>query len=667
MRKRTGDFGHLKLILAFLFISVVLPNVVKAFDSSAAGALGSFETNETGIKLCAQIDAGPEDALHFRVSNNQGYSTDLVVANNSCAHINTEAATYTIKQRALQEYSLTGVTGGTVSADNTPFIATASGQYTIIYSAHYAPKSYLHSFGYTVTKNSATAMDIHFDANGGTGTMNDQRFGINASQALTANAFTRAGYTFDGWNTAADGSGTSYTNGQSVSFANGGVTTLYAQWLSLRATDVIARQANDLGNYQIDFTKRAIISDDVATANGNGINKYTENGQDVYYFRGAVYNNNVIWADKCWQIVRTTYTGGTKIIYNGIPTDVVVDGNTVRQCLATNNDGSKNTIANGRTFRFNDSDGSPADVGYMYGDRITFESLNPDSSQTFVFANDVSRNGNNYTLDTSAGQSISGTWSDEKMNAAVRYHYFCTDGATVCDDTKIGYIHYFYSGSIFYLKVGGYDDIEDMKAAMFANTNDSVAKATIEAWFEQENLDGHLAGTKKYEDDLEDAIFCNDRSYSRGALKGKDIDAGTGTSVHGAFGRNKVKNAQNNFEPSLDCSNKNDAFTKDDTTNGNGMLSHKVGLITADELTLAASGGWDYDFSAYLKTGQYTWTISPYGTSTRNAEGFMWDENLHDDATNTGRRLRPMVSLKAGTVFANNGADGTKTNPYIVE
>lgn len=666
MRKRTGDFGHLKLILAFLFISVILPNVVKAFDSSAAGALGSFEANETGIKLCAQIDAGPEDALHFRVSNNQGYSTDLVVANNSCAHIDTEAATYTIKQRALQEYSLTSVTGGTVSADNTPFIATASGQYTIIYSAHYAPKSYLHSFGYTVTKNSATAMDIHFDANGGTGTMNDQRFGINASQALTANAFTRADYAFSGWNTAADGSGTSYTNGQSISFANGGVTTLYAQWLSLRATDVIARQANNLGDYQIDFTKRAIISDDVATANGNGINKYTENGRDVYYYRGAVYNNNVIWADKCWQIVRTTYTGGTKIIYNGIPTDVIVDGNTVRQCLAAKN-GDNNTIKNGKTFRFNNSNGSPADVGYMYGDRITYETLSPDSSQIFVFANDVSRNGNNYTLDTSDGQSISGTWSDEKMNAAVRYHYFCTDGAAVCDDTKIGYIHYFYSGSIYYLKVGGYDGIEDMKTAMFTNTNDSVAKAAIESWFEQENLDGHLANTRKYEDDLEDAIFCNDRSYYRGALKGEDIDAGTASSVHGAFGRNSVVNAQNNLEPILDCPNKNDAFTKDDTTNGNGMLSHKVGLITADELTMAASGWWDYDFSAYLNTGQFAWTISPLGVSLGNAIEFIWNANLNSYATNNIYRLRPMVSLKAGTVFANNGADGTKTNPYIVE
>ena len=37
----------------------------------------------------------------------------------------------------------------------------------------------------------------------------------------------------------------------------------------------------------------------------------------VYYYRGAVENNNVVFANKCWKIVRTTDTGGTKLIYNG--------------------------------------------------------------------------------------------------------------------------------------------------------------------------------------------------------------------------------------------------------------------------------------------------------------------------------------------------------------
>ena len=43
----------------------------------------------------------------------------------------------------------------------------------------------------------------------------------------------------------------------------------------------------------------------------------------VYYFNGAVENNNVLFGGFCWKMVRTTDTGGIKMIYNGIPFDVV--------------------------------------------------------------------------------------------------------------------------------------------------------------------------------------------------------------------------------------------------------------------------------------------------------------------------------------------------------
>ncbi|WP_161934669.1 InlB B-repeat-containing protein, partial [Lactococcus lactis] len=39
---------------------------------------------------------------------------------------------------------------------------------------------------------------------------------------------TRSGYTFTGWNTSADGSGTSYAPGADLTLSND--TTLYAQW-----------------------------------------------------------------------------------------------------------------------------------------------------------------------------------------------------------------------------------------------------------------------------------------------------------------------------------------------------------------------------------------------------------------------------------------------------
>ena len=74
---------------------------------------------------------------------------------------------------------------------------------------------------------------VSFDNNGGTGTMATQTFTYNVAQNLTSNTFTRAGYTFNGWNTKSDGSGDSYANSQSVknlASTNGATITLYAQW-----------------------------------------------------------------------------------------------------------------------------------------------------------------------------------------------------------------------------------------------------------------------------------------------------------------------------------------------------------------------------------------------------------------------------------------------------
>jgi uncharacterized repeat protein (TIGR02543 family) len=50
----------------------------------------------------------------------------------------------------------------------------------------------------------------------------------SAPTNLTTNTFTRTGYTFAGWNTVANGSGTAYADGASYPFTAS--ATLYAQW-----------------------------------------------------------------------------------------------------------------------------------------------------------------------------------------------------------------------------------------------------------------------------------------------------------------------------------------------------------------------------------------------------------------------------------------------------
>ncbi|GAA4762650.1 MULTISPECIES: InlB B-repeat-containing protein [Flavobacterium] len=76
---------------------------------------------------------------------------------------------------------------------------------------------------------------VTFNANGGSGSMSPQTSCGSAN--LTTNTYTNSGFTFNGWNTASNGSGTSYTDGQTYNFSAD--ITLYAQWTPVASGNII--------------------------------------------------------------------------------------------------------------------------------------------------------------------------------------------------------------------------------------------------------------------------------------------------------------------------------------------------------------------------------------------------------------------------------------------
>ena len=82
---------------------------------------------------------------------------------------------------------------------------------------------------------------VKFDKNSGaSGTMaNKTGMKYGTTYTLTANAYKRKGYTFAGWNTKADGTGTAYADNAKVknlTATNGKTITLYAQWRKIKYT-----------------------------------------------------------------------------------------------------------------------------------------------------------------------------------------------------------------------------------------------------------------------------------------------------------------------------------------------------------------------------------------------------------------------------------------------
>ncbi len=283
-----------------------------------------------------------------------------------------------------------------------------------------------------------------------------------------------------------------------------------------------------------------------------------------YYFRGAVRNNYVQFANKCWRIVRITGDGSVKLILHN---DNINNSST--PCSSTNN---SDTAAFAR-----------------YSDDLYTNSFNPSSN----------------------------------------------------DNAYMGFM-YGTTGTSNY-------------ASTHANINKSTTLVNLEAWYEKNNLD-------MYVDKLADTIWCNDKSVVDGGL-------GYGSQGTNYGAHNRVTSSGT---PSLICPNdKNNGklskFTVNDEINGNGALTYKIGLLTADEAAFAGLSVNLPNYSMYLSENAEDidwWTLSP-NSSQNNL--FFWvveSSALQSDLIKKNLGLRPAIALKSNVEIS--GGKGTSEDPYVV-
>ena len=126
----------------------------------------------------------------------------------------------------------------------------------------------------------ANSYTIQFDGNTADGgSTSDQVMTYDQAANLTANGYTKTGYTFAGWNTQSDGGGTAYTDGQNVinlTSVEGESVTLFAQWRANNYTIQFDGNTADGG----DTANQVMTYDQAANLTVNG---YTKTG---YTFTG---------------------------------------------------------------------------------------------------------------------------------------------------------------------------------------------------------------------------------------------------------------------------------------------------------------------------------------------------------------------------------------------
>ena len=390
-----------------------------------------------------------------------------------------------------------------------------------------------------------------------------------------------------------------------------------------------------------------------SVANGtNGLYLFKPSANDthpIYYYRGNVTTNNVLFGGYCWKIVRTTETGGTKLVYNGTP----VDG----ECTNTTEDDTQLAT----TKAFNTYYQSPADVGYMYGTRYPYSSKSSSNLATsYKYGNGFNWNGSTYILRDTIDST--GTWATD-YNTLNNNHYTCFNTTGSC--TSLYYIYYTDTSNAYYITLTNGKSVENALDEMLtssSNTTDSTIKAYIDDWYEGTGDFISLSGNSlsNYESSLEDAIWCNDRSIS--SLGGWNPNGGNTFSNYQLY-FSPYYRMYTGYSPIVTCPSKNDSFTKSNTTTGNGALDNPIGLLTIDEIKMAGATG-SGNSSFYLYTNHQYWSASPFYFYYFNAYEFHLysSGSLHFITVNYAGGARPAVSLKPGATWTGSG---TTSNPYV--
>ena len=289
-----------------------------------------------------------------------------------------------------------------------------------------------------------------------------------------------------------------------------------------------------------------------------------------YYFRGAVKNNYVQFANKCWRIVRIVGDGSVKLVLHNDNTSGMSN-----PCSSSNNSNA---------------------AAFAHYDGTTYESA----------FNNISSNDN-------------------------------------------AYVEFMYG------TVGASD-----YASTHANINKSTILTNLETWYKNNLI--------SYEDKLADTIWCNDKSTINDGL-----GYGSNNTDYASVRRMSL-NTTLSSAPTLICPNDNNGgklskFTVDDTTYGNGDLTYRIGLLTADEVAFA---GIIFSYSendVYLKENIYGdfWTMSPALFADDGTICYtVFKYNLIiDKYVQNSSGLRPAISLVSDIEIS--GGTGTSEDPYIID
>ena len=407
------------------------------------------------------------------------------------------------------------------------------------------------------------------------------------------------------------------------------------------------------GSDTVTFSIGKAVGDPVKSCNNTGTDSQigTSKFNSSYNSPAYVgYMYNIVYPYSSKTIINSTSFSGTKAYGDGATYASNKYTLTNAETLSVSSS-NISTLVGKYTCNSSSTTGTCSSLWYIVGysgTTIYYYSLSGGTTdgttlanKDYVFGSSFTYANGTYTLSDTVTLN-SDTFITNKNNVNT-HHYTCLSNGTTC--SSIYYVYYISGGTPYYITLTGgksvSDALNEMLYADDVNKNDSTIKTYIDNWYESK-----IKG--KYEDKLEDTVFCNDRGILN--LNGWNPNGGDTTQYL------QFKNYSTSNQ-SLVCANETDRFSM---SNSKAKLKHPIGLLSVPELSLAGYGS-----SHYFNNGQYVWLASPFYfyiniASVRGVYASGWG---FDSVINSGG-VRPSVSLKPNTYFSSG--DGSFTKPFVI-
>ncbi|MBR2993789.1 InlB B-repeat-containing protein [Candidatus Saccharibacteria bacterium] len=487
---------------------------------------------------------------------------------------------------------------------------------------------------------------------------------VNSTTTVTLsnNTPTRSGYVFKGWCTiqVADDAactGTEYqpSSTYNIDYLTGNNTfTLYARWVQPTIYDEVAAMSKGTqttANLKSVITKPT--SNDPATDTSNsGVYLYDEstfgtaadsNKSDgtranIYYYRGILdsnldetssssygsngdgfyYPNYVILdanstkdaTDTCWRIVRTTASGGVKMIYNGTW------------------DTTNNTCAHAQT-------------GAQLATRQAF-GLQGNSAQSMEWHRNINRVGYTFNNDPSIQDNTTATSVGTVFGSNDNY------GVNGENSNIKNYIETWFAGSN---GISAYESILEPNAGYCNDRTLNSGTSWTTPLIDSDTIVpyGTSGLTAYYFGSYTRNFLANGNktltlSCPRGVVDLYTYKTDNNTNLNGGNGQLTKPIA---------------LITADESA----LAGSGYGRRTTDSTSSS-----NYSYSSYLRSGSNFWLLSPFLREAVNgAVGFLLDSSghLNGNLVIIANGVRPAISLTSGTIYSSG--TGTAADPWVVD